>query len=191
MCSSPSWNTGGSNRGVSLPGVEHQKIFVSIALVGLTRLAFHCLTYNADRESVTAETLEGLTACDLGQKSRGLNSQSTLSPFVGYHGGSHPSRSCCTGGDLVFGVGAGHSENVMSYCGVVEVRSLEDVLGATCGRSAESQCSDCGTLLCSAHTERCQLCGESFCQPCLSFHQREHPKSAHGEQRAPQERKMA
>jgi hypothetical protein len=29
----------------------------------------------------------------------------------------------------------------MNYCGVVEVRSLEGALGATCGRSAESQCT--------------------------------------------------
>jgi hypothetical protein len=33
----------------------------------------------------------------------------------------------------------------MSYCGVVEVRSLEDVLGATCARGAKSQYFDCGT----------------------------------------------
>ena len=66
----------------------------------------------------------------------------------------------------------------MSYCGVVEVRSLEDVLGATCGRSAKTPCSDCGISLCSAHTERCELCSKNFCQPCLTFHQREHSKPA-------------
>jgi len=63
----------------------------------------------------------------------------------------------------------------MGYCGIVEVRSLEEALGATCGCSADSQCSDCGTLLCSAHTERCQLCGGNFCRSCLTFHQSEHP----------------
>jgi hypothetical protein len=79
----------------------------------------------------------------------------------------------------------------MSYCGVVEVRSLEDALGATCGRSAEGKCSDCGTSLCSAHTERCQLCSEAFCQSCLSFHQSDHPKPAERDQRGLAKRKTA
>ena len=79
----------------------------------------------------------------------------------------------------------------MSYCGVVEVRSLEDALGATCGRSAESQCSDCGTSLCPAHAERCQFCGETFCPSCLSFHESEHAKPAERDQHGPQKRKSA
>src|SRR5215471_12826966 len=68
------------------------------------------------------------------------------------------------------------TEGSLSYCGIVEVRSLEDALGATCGRSADEQCFDCATALCSAHTKQCQLCGEIFCPSCLSLHQREHPK---------------
>ena len=64
----------------------------------------------------------------------------------------------------------------MRYCGVVEVRSLEDALGATCGRSAKARCSDCGAGLCPAHTERCSLCEATFCPSCLSFHENEHPK---------------
>jgi predicted sulfurtransferase len=70
----------------------------------------------------------------------------------------------------------------MSYCGVVEVKSLEDALGATCGRSAESQCSDCGAPLCSVHIEHCQLCSETFCPSCLTFHQSKHTKSAKSHQ---------
>jgi hypothetical protein len=58
----------------------------------------------------------------------------------------------------------------MVYCGVVEVRSLEDALGATCGRKATTLCSDCGVSLCAAHAERCHLCREAFCPSCLSFH---------------------
>jgi hypothetical protein len=42
----------------------------------------------------------------------------------------------------------------MSYCGVVEVRGLEDALGATCGLLSNAQCSDCGISLCSAHADR-------------------------------------
>jgi len=79
----------------------------------------------------------------------------------------------------------------MNYCGVVEVRSLEDALGATCGRSAESQCSDCETLLCSFHSQRCELCAETFCPSCLSFHQSDHPKPADREERGQQKRKSA
>jgi hypothetical protein len=58
----------------------------------------------------------------------------------------------------------------MGYCGVVEVRSLEDALGATCGCQAKALCSDCGVSVCSIHAERCNLCRETFCPPCLSFH---------------------
>jgi hypothetical protein len=66
----------------------------------------------------------------------------------------------------------------MGYCGVVEVQSLEDALGATCGCRAKSDCSDCGVSLCSAHAERCTLCEETFCPSCLSFHRAQHIKSA-------------
>jgi hypothetical protein len=70
-------------RGTTLQ--HRQKIFVSIVVIGLALLTFLWLTYNADRESRTAERLEELAACDLGHKNRReLNSGSTLSPFVGY-----------------------------------------------------------------------------------------------------------
>jgi hypothetical protein len=69
----------------------------------------------------------------------------------------------------------------MNYfqCGVVEVRGAHDELGTACGRDAKTLCSDCATSLCSAHTERCSLCGEIFCASCLSFHMADHGKSAH------------
>jgi hypothetical protein len=66
----------------------------------------------------------------------------------------------------------------MGYCGVVEVQSLEDALGATCGRPAKARCSDCGVSVCSAHTEPCATCRETFCSSCLSFHETRHPKPA-------------
>jgi hypothetical protein len=62
------------------------------------------------------------------------------------------------------------------FCGVVEVRGLQDQLGQACGRDAKTLCYDCGTSLCSEHLERCELCAETFCPSCLSFHQNEHPK---------------
>jgi hypothetical protein len=66
----------------------------------------------------------------------------------------------------------------MSYfdCGVVEARGSQDTSGTPCGREAGTLCYDCGTSLCSAHAERCDLCGETFCPSCLSFHQAEHLK---------------
>lgn len=66
----------------------------------------------------------------------------------------------------------------MSYCGVEEVRSLEDALGATCGRSGTTRCTDCGIWLCSAHAGQCNLCREIFCPSCVSFHENEHAKPA-------------
>jgi len=66
----------------------------------------------------------------------------------------------------------------MGYCGVVEVQSLEDALGATCGCRAKSVCSDCGVSVCDTHAEACDLCREIFCPSCLSFHEAQHPKAA-------------
>jgi hypothetical protein len=79
----------------------------------------------------------------------------------------------------------------MAYCGVVEVRSLEDALGATCGGPATAPCSDCGTALCAGHAERCELCNKTFCPSCLSFHQGEHPKPAVADQPAARRKKIA
>ena len=68
----------------------------------------------------------------------------------------------------------------MNYflCGVVQVRGVQDELGMECGRYAKTLCYDCGTSLCTAHAERCELCSEVFCPSCLSFHQSEHSKPA-------------
>jgi hypothetical protein len=77
------------------------------------------------------------------------------------------------------------------FCGVVEVRGVQDRLGTACGRSAKTLCYDCGTSLCSEHIERCELCGQTFCQSCLSFHQNEHPKPASGDSLVREKRKSA
>lgn len=66
----------------------------------------------------------------------------------------------------------------MGYCGVVEVQSLEDALGATCGRPSKARCSDCGVPICAAHTEPCSVCREVFCTSCMTFHQAQHTKLA-------------
>jgi hypothetical protein len=78
----------------------------------------------------------------------------------------------------------------MSCCGVVEARNLEDAFGTTCARKAATKCCDCGTLLCSAHAQRCTHCKVTFCASCLSFHQAEHTKLAAGE-KATRKRKSA
>jgi len=66
----------------------------------------------------------------------------------------------------------------MGYCGVVEVQSLEDALGATCGCRSKSVCSDCGVPVCPAHAESCALCREVYCPSCLTFHRAQHAKRA-------------
>jgi len=80
---------------------------------------------------------------------------------------------------------------LMSYCGVIEVRSLEDALGATCARQAKAVCSDCGISVCAAHTEPCNLCRETFCPSRLSFHQAVHAKPASAERFPGEKRKIA
>ena len=62
------------------------------------------------------------------------------------------------------------------YCGVIEARGVHDQLGTACGHPARTLCYDCGTSLCSVHAERCELCAETFCPSCLSFHPSEHQK---------------
>jgi len=79
----------------------------------------------------------------------------------------------------------------MSYCDVVEVRTLEDALGATCARPANELCSDCGVSVCSAHAERCDLCGQSFCPSCFFFHQAKHSMPAFTERSEPEKRNRA
>jgi hypothetical protein len=68
------------------------------------------------------------------------------------------------------------------YCGIVEMRRVHNQQGTLCARYAKTLCYDCGTSLCSQHTERCQLCGETFCRSCLTFHLDEHGKPAQSDQ---------
>lgn len=75
------------------------------------------------------------------------------------------------------------------YCGVISYRHLEDSLGTTCGRSANTLCYDCGTSLCQFHTAACDLCKEKFCPSCLSFHLDEHSKPSVADDRPPAKRK--
>ena len=76
----------------------------------------------------------------------------------------------------------------MSYC---EVRCLHITPPVPCGHSAKAKCSNCETLLCSAHTERCELCGRTFCKFCLAFHQSEHSKEPRAVRAATQNKKSA
>ena len=64
----------------------------------------------------------------------------------------------------------------MDRCEVVEVRSLEDAQGYACSQLATAQCGDCGREVCGSHSGQCELCGVTFCGPCLSFHRSEHSK---------------
>lgn len=69
----------------------------------------------------------------------------------------------------------------MNRCGVLEVSGVEDALGVLYGRDAVTSCEDCGTSLCKVHSGACSMCGNVFCQACLSFHTKEHAKGAAGE----------
>jgi len=79
-----------------------------------------------------------------------------------------------------------------THCEVVAVSSLADAIGDHCERIAARQCSDCGTPICSVHSETCEMCADVFCPSCLSFHQAQapHPKPATGEHEK-RERKSA
>ena len=66
----------------------------------------------------------------------------------------------------------------MSSCEIVEVSSLEDALGAVCGRYAVTTCTDCSNNLCISHAEPCHTCHEVFCGACLGFHLDGHAKPA-------------
>ena len=67
------------------------------------------------------------------------------------------------------------------FCGIVAARNLQDATGTPCGHPAKTLCYDCGTSLCSLHTERCDLCSENFCMTCSSFHRDEHAKPSSGD----------
>jgi len=43
-------------------------------------------------------------------------------------------------------------------CEVVEMQNSADTVGYPCSRTANTQCSDCGTELCESHTETCGGC---------------------------------
>jgi predicted sulfurtransferase len=58
-------------------------------------------------------------------------------------------------------------------CGIIEVRHLDDALGYACSSDAIAKCFDCGIPVCDAHAESCDLCSETFCSSCLTFHNRE------------------
>src|SRR6266403_1933310 len=77
------------------------------------------------------------------------------------------------------------------FCGVVEVRSVQAVVGTACGRPAKTLCYDCATSLCLAHSEQCASCRATFCSSCLSFHQTQHVKAVSAEPRVNPKRKRA
>ena len=77
-------------------------------------------------------------------------------------------------------------------CGVVEVGGVHNGDGMVCGRDAKLPASIAELHFACPHAERCELCSEMFCRPCLSFHQAEHPKPAQSDQVAdPQKMKTA
>src|SRR5437879_1477845 len=73
-------------------------------------------------------------------------------------------------------------------CEVVEMQNSADTVGYPCSRTANTQCSDCGSELCESHAESCSACRSVFCPSCFLFHKAQHSKPAHGERR---ERKRA
>jgi len=65
------------------------------------------------------------------------------------------------------------SDTRQMQCGIIEVGSIEDAVGCPCGNDVVARCLDCGTHLCDAHAEHCDLCNQVFCSMCLAFHRRE------------------
>src|SRR5438093_3653050 len=51
-----------------------------------------------------------------------------------------------------------------AHCEVVEMRNSADVVGYSCSRTANTQCSDCGSELCESHAETCGMCRAVFCR---------------------------
>jgi predicted sulfurtransferase len=77
-------------------------------------------------------------------------------------------------------------------CGVVILQGVEDQNGYTCSRTdVVGQCFECGTKLCKNHVDHCDVCNETFCDACLSFHTREHAKPAIGDKQQSSKRKTA
>jgi hypothetical protein len=57
--------------------------------------------------------------------------------------------------------------------------TVEDAEGYACFQSClPVQCSDCSIAVCSGHAEGRDLCSETFCLSCLSFHRSEVGKPA-------------
>ena len=80
----------------------------------------------------------------------------------------------------------------MCHCEIVEVRNVEDADGDPCYRIARSECSDCGNKICEFHADTCEICGGTFCIPCLISHQTEHSKLPENIRKPPgRERKTA
>jgi len=68
-------------------------------------------------------------------------------------------------------VGATHTARIMAArCEITEVAHSEDVVGYPCSNKASEKCTDCGTCLCDAHAEHCDICNQTFCATCLVFH---------------------
>jgi hypothetical protein len=57
-----------------------------------------------------------------------------------------------------------------AQCEIVELRFPTDAVGYACTRSATQHCDDCGTSLCSTHSEKCHRCRLIFCSGCMPFH---------------------
>lgn len=47
---------------------------------------------------------------------------------------------------------------------------IQDQNGYSCNRLGSESCADCGTTLCSNHSEACEFCLQVFCDCCLYFH---------------------
>lgn len=61
-------------------------------------------------------------------------------------------------------------------CDILMVSGVADADGYPCGRGSIAECSDCGSRLCQLHSERCDLCRETYCSVCLGFHVAGHSK---------------
>src|SRR5438128_1481815 len=52
-------------------------------------------------------------------------------------------------------------------CEIVEIRDSADAVGYSGPRTANAECSDCGSELCESHTETCGICHSIFCPATL------------------------
>ena len=77
------------------------------------------------------------------------------------------------------------------HCEVVEMRNSADELGYLCSRTANTQCSDCGSELCESRVETCGGCCSIFCPSCLFLHQAQHSKPESADRGKRRERRSA